>query len=69
MIERGTNEPEQKSSKVHDPEIQALAKLDRILATMGPAAAIRALNWLDSRYGVGSRFRTLVNTPANGEVE
>lgn len=33
-----------------DPEIRALAQLDRIMADLPPDAAMRCLDWLDARY-------------------
>lgn len=33
-----------------DPEIQCLARVDRLLAELSPEAAQRVIYWLDSRY-------------------
>ena len=33
-----------------EPEIQAMARLDRILSELPPAAAERVIGWLSSRY-------------------
>lgn len=42
-----------------DPEIQALARLDRILSELDPDQAVRALAWLDGRYGAEARYEAL----------
>lgn len=39
-----------------DPAIQALAKLDRILAALEPPQQLRCLEWLAGVYGADSRF-------------
>lgn len=60
QITAEANDPEQvvKVRRVRgiDPEIQALARLDRILADLEPEQAVRALQWLEGRYGVEARY-------------
>lgn len=49
-IPKRAESPPKKKKRGPDPEIQALAQLDRIMAELSPAAASRCIAWLDEKY-------------------
>ena len=46
----GSSTAPPKTSRVADPELQAMAKLDAILADLSEASVGRVIAWLVSRY-------------------
>ena len=50
-----------KSKRVADPEIQAMAKIDELLAELDRPQAHRIIAWLEDRYGMPKGQRPQVN--------
>ena len=53
-----------KKKRTPDPEIQARAQRDRIMAELSPAAASRCIAWLDEKYD--TRWQ---NRPAEAKAD